>query len=97
MKKAYLFILISTIGCAIILAVVKIAISTLYMTGGAEYSQIVAQQQVYEKENVILKQKVLADTSYFTIASRAASLGFVYDDGKQRLTIGDTIPFAYKN
>ena len=95
MKKIQMSILLLFIVIAVVLSIIKITISTLSTTAGSEYSQIDAQRQQLEKDNTILREKILTDASFYAITSKAEKLGLIYDN-KSRLTFSDPAPFAYK-
>lgn len=96
MKKLEISILVLSICCAILLIFGKIAVDTLFASGGVEYSQVETQTQDLQKENIVLKEKILAQSSYFTIASEAATMGFIQETKNSRIVLTNpAVPIAY--
>lgn len=95
MKRIELAVLIGIILLALIATCTKIAIGTLFTTGGFEFSQIQDKTTSLQLENTILKEQLLKDESFFTIASEAAALGFEFPKGNQTIVLSSPNPIAY--
>ncbi len=96
MKKLEFSILCIVVIVALALICVKIGVDTLFTASGDEYSQIQTETQKLQTENIILKERILAQSSYFNIASEAASLGFIPSDAKTSIVLTNPAePFAY--
>ncbi|MBP9719146.1 MAG: hypothetical protein KBD46_01650 [Candidatus Levybacteria bacterium] len=76
MKKPILFIIV-IITIVVSLSVTQVTVSNNLSTTGIELAKIEEQIMTYKKENAMLKEKLLTASSFTTIASAAAELGFV--------------------
>ncbi len=96
MKKIELSIFCFFVILALGLICAKIGVDTLFTASGAEYSQIQSVTQKLQTENIILKEKILTKSSYYYIASEAATMGFVPVDAKTSIVLANPVePFAY--
>jgi cell division protein FtsL len=93
MRKPILciFILFITI---IVLSLVQVIVSNRLTTTGIELSKIQIQIADLKRENTVLSEKLLVVSSYDTIASQAATLGFV--ESKKQLFLSAPQPMALK-
>lgn len=81
-------------SCVIILALFKVTISNIFATGGIDLDSMQTKTVAFQKENLILSQKIYAESSLFTIASEAAAMGFVQE--KNSVYIPAALPIALK-
>lgn len=82
------------IGMCILLAIIKIAVATTYTTAGVELSSLDTEIKNLQKDNSILREQIYEQSSLFTIASKAAAMGFE-ENKKSRIVIGSPLPVAY--
>lgn len=76
MKKPILFIIL-IIGIVISLSIIQVSVSNSLSTTGLELAKIDNQITEYKKKNALLHEKLLTASSFTTIASQAAELGFI--------------------
>ncbi len=74
MKKPVLF-LGSILFLIVVLSVVQIIVSNSLSTKGVSLGKLEDEIQLYKKENMLLKEKVLTIASYTNVASKAAEIG----------------------
>src|SRR5579864_9554095 len=80
--------------CVLILAVFQITVSNMFATGGIDLDSMQKKIAVYKKEDLILSQKIYSQSSLFTIASEAATMGFVPE--KSSIFLPTALPIALK-
>ena len=76
----------------IILTITHVIVSNLLSTAGVELDRLQSDLILFQKENTVLREKVLSDTSLLNIASSAAEMGFI--DTKTNLYLPDQLPIA---
>ncbi len=76
MRKPILFICF-IIAIVIGLSVMQVSVSNSLSTTGIELASIEEKITKYEKENARLSEALLTASSFDTIASKAAELGFI--------------------
>ncbi len=76
----------------VLLSITHVIVSNMLSTAGVELDQLQTDLVKYEKENIILREKVLADTSLQNIASIAAGMGFV--DSKSTINLTHKEPLT---
>lgn len=92
MKKIFILTCIIFIIIAA-LSVVRVYVSNQLSTTGMTLDRLQTEVMQYKKENIILRERVLAASSLTHIASEAAQLGFV-PSGKD-IYISAPLPLAY--
>jgi len=93
MKKPLVFIIFML--CVVLaLTIAQIAVSNSLSISGITLSNLETQMKQYEKENMLLEEKVLTLSSLTHIASVSAQLGFVKETTP--LYLGDQLPIAVK-
>lgn len=93
MRKPALFIT-SLVTIIILLSIVQVAISNSLSTTGLVLGKLDDDVKQYKKENMLLKEELLALTALTHISSSAAELGFV--DKRAELYIKTPLPLAKK-
>ncbi len=92
MKKPIFFIIL-IIVIVLTLSIVQVFVSNNLLTTGIELAKIEEKITTYKRQNAILHEKLLLTTSFITIASKAAEMGFV--DKQSRMFL-HTSPLAVK-
>lgn len=94
MKKIY-----STIGLlcffVIVLEIINVDISNKVAFESIHVSKLESEIKKYEQKNNILRSRILQYTSYESVASRAAALGFV--EPKEYISLYQPLEVAVKN
>ncbi|MBI2033137.1 MAG: hypothetical protein HYT10_01585 [Candidatus Levybacteria bacterium] len=93
MKKPVFFITI-IFFIIIILSIVQVSISNSLSTTGIQLSKLEKEIAVYKRDNTLLREEVLSDSSLYNIASKASEMGFV--EAKSRVYIGAPLPLAVR-
>jgi cell division protein FtsL len=93
MKKPILFIAL-IIAIIVGLSIVQVTVSNSLSTTGIELAKIEDQIDAYKKENAKLSEELLTVSSFDTIASKAAAMGFVEE--KKHLVLTSPLPIAAK-
>lgn len=89
-------ILFIGIGVVIVaLLIVQISVSNMLSTGGIQLSQIQTQISQYQRQNTILKEKILTMSSLTTLSAEAVKKGFVLNTTAFEV-VSNTQPLAYK-
>ncbi|MFH1833057.1 MAG: hypothetical protein ABH816_02710 [Candidatus Levyibacteriota bacterium] len=91
MKKP-VFFLTFLILIAVSLTIVQIFVSNRISTTGLVLSNFEEEANNYERENSLLKEKLLTISSLNYIASQAGQLGFVED--KSKIFLVEPLPLA---
>ena len=78
----------------LVLTGVRVVVANNISTNGIALGEIQNKNSYYERENMVLKEKVLTLSSLNTIASQAAVLGFVPVD--HAISLSSSIPLALK-
>lgn len=91
MKKTYSIFLLPLI-IIIVLTITHVVVANRLSTAGVELDNIQNKLTEYKKENILLKEKVLEQSSLDHIASAAADLGFV--NSKSGVYFFDQLPLA---
>lgn len=94
MKKAKI-ILGGLFSIILGLIIVNITLNNMMSTQGITFDQLQTNLQNYQRENVLLEDKVLQLSAYTKIASQAATMGFTPDTAKTQIALSSTIPLAY--
>jgi cell division protein FtsL len=92
MRKPIVFIIL-IITIVITLSIVQVTVSNSLSTTGIELAKIEEKITFYKRQNAILHEKVLVASSFTTIASKAAEMGFI--DKQSRLFLPNS-PLAVK-
>jgi len=92
--KLYSIVLSIFIGISLVLSIIKITVSTAYTTAGVELSSLDTTIKQLQKDNALLSEQIYQQSSLFTIASRAATLGFEENKTSQ-IIINSPLPVAY--
>lgn len=79
----------------IALSIVRIGIENSISTTGIELMALQEKAEKYSKENALLEEKYLEDSSLTKIASAAAEKGFVA--AKSHVYLSAPLPLALKN
>ncbi len=87
-------ILTAIIGVFIVLSLVQVVLSNSLSTTGIVLSRLESEVSLYQRQNSILREAVLSDTSLTKIASKAASLGFSKDSSQ--IVVSGSVPIAAK-
>jgi cell division protein FtsL len=88
-------LLISLIfGVILVLSVVRVSIEGNISTTGIELVRLSEEVEKYRKENMLLQEKYLVESSFTQIASKAAVIGFV--DGKNTLNLTTPLSLALR-
>lgn len=93
MKNSKLLIALAIIAI-ILLTIGKIVVSGMVSTSGIELSKIDNEIEKYKTENIILREKLLSNSSLVNISSKAAILGFV--GKKSDFFLNKPLPLAVK-
>lgn len=89
-------ILFTILGAIIvILLVIQISVSNMLSTGGIKLSDIQGQIQGMQRENAILKEKILSVSSLTYISGQAEKEGFVPDKTQVVVVTNAQPPIAY--
>lgn len=84
------FIIIIIVG----LTILQIFVSNSLSTKGISLGKIEDQIDTYQKENAVLREKLLLSSSLTTIASEAAEMGFIKD--KSQIVLKSDVSIAKK-
>ncbi len=93
MKKAVTFITL-VIGIIFVLSIIQIVVSNKLSTTGIVLGGLQDQIKTYKTENTLLAQQLLVLSSYNTIASSAADLGFI--TSKSPIVLSAPLPLAIR-
>lgn len=93
MKRSISFLSI-LIFSIIFLSVLQVAVSSKLSTYGVELANLQEDLSSFKKENSLLKENLLMETSLINIASQAAVIGFA--ENKSRLFLTAPLPIARK-
>lgn len=74
------------------LVLTRIILSSTFSVDGIALSNMQTQIADLDRQNMLLKEKLYSDSSYTTIASDAASMGFVEE--KSAVALSNTSSFA---
>lgn len=94
MKKPVFFVTIIVITI-LVLSIVQVTVSNRLSTTGIVLGEMQGKIKTYQRENVVLSEKILSASSFSNIASEAASLGFV--DSKAALFLSTPLPVAMES
>lgn len=87
MKKLILFTF-PLFVISIFLSVIQVVISNMLSTSGVELDKLQTDLIHFKKENIVLREEVLMNTSLTNIASIAATMGFV--DTKSAINLSNS-------
>ena len=87
-KTLFLLLLFIVLG----LSILHIIVSNRLSTAGVELDTVQKQLTFYRKQNLILQEDVLDNSSLFHIASAAATMGFVNE--KSHVYLSAPLPLA---
>lgn len=73
------------------LVLVRIVLSNMFSIDGIALSQMNTQIASLDRENMLLKEKIYTASSYTTIASDAATMGFVEEKSQISLSNASSI------
>jgi hypothetical protein len=73
------------------LILVRIVLSNMFSIDGIALSQMNTQISSLDRENMLLKEKIYTASSYTTIASDAATMGFVEEKSQISLSNASSI------
>jgi hypothetical protein len=90
--KKFIVLFLPLVIFTIILSVVHVIVSNMLSTAGVDLDKLQTDLTKYQKENTILREHVLTDTSLNFIASSAAKMGFV--NAKTNIYIQAPLPLA---
>lgn len=93
MKRQSLVIMLA-IFIIILLSIWQVVVSNRLSTAGILVGKIEDEISFYEKENALLAEELFLASSLQSIASRAASLGFV--ENKSQFVLKTSLPFALR-
>lgn len=93
MKRSISFLSL-LIFSIIFLSVLQVAVSNKLSTYGVELANFQEKLGSYKKENSLLKENLLMETSLINIASQASVIGFA--ENKSRLFLTAPLPLARK-
>lgn len=77
----------------IVLAVVRVMMSNMLSTNGAELSKLQAEVVTYKRENALLGERVLAAQSLTAIAKKAEEQGYIVSS---QTSLSNQLPLALK-
>ncbi len=89
-------VIVAMISIILVLSVVQMSVGNSLSTGGLQLSMIQSQIQTYQKDNAILKEKVLAASSLTNISEKAGKIGFASSTTKVLVISQNQPPIAYK-
>lgn len=93
MKRQSLVIMLA-IFIIILLSIWQVVVSNRLSTAGILVGKIEDEISFYEKENALLAEELFLASSLQSLASRAASLGFV--ENKSQFVLKTSLPFALR-
>ncbi|HYK07898.1 MAG TPA: hypothetical protein VEW42_00190 [Candidatus Eisenbacteria bacterium] len=76
------------------LLLTRIVLSSAFSVDGIALDGINTQLEAISKENMLLKERLYTASSYVTVASDAANLGYV--EQKSQISLSGTSPLAIK-
>lgn len=76
------------------LLLVRIVMSSAFSVDGIALDSINTQIAAVSKDNMLLKERLYTKSSYATVASDAANLGYV--EQKSQISLSGTSPLAIK-
>lgn len=94
MKKPIIFVTFLVLSI-LFLSVVQVVVSNSLSTSGLELAKMQKEIAVLQKENYILSEELLFESSLTRIASQAGELGFV--DSKAEIYLSTPLPIAVKH
>jgi len=77
------------------LSIIQVAISNMVSTAGIELDYLQSEIAKYKKENTLIEEKVLSESSLTNISKKAKKLGLVEANSKIYLT--NPLPLALEN
>jgi len=89
-KSAYLVVVV--ILTILVLSIVQVVVANRISTTGLTLAKLQEEVKEYKRENTLIKEKILKDSSLTEIASSAATLGFA--PSKENLKLGVPLPLA---
>ena len=90
--KKLIFITFPLFIIIVFLSIIQVVVANMLSTAGVELDLLQTDLIKLHKENTLLRETVLSDTSLTKIASTAANMGFA--DAKTSLYLSDNIPMA---
>ena len=76
MKKTAVFVTIILL-IVIVLSIAQVSVANMISTKGIELSKMQQTIKEYKRKNALMKEKILLQSSFTEIASKAGELGFV--------------------
>lgn len=76
------------------LVMIRIVLSSMFSVDGITLANIEAHISHLDRENMLMKEKIYTASAYTTIASDAATMGFVEE--KSQITLSGSSPIAIK-
>jgi cell division protein FtsL len=89
MKKTFFILLIGIIIC---LSCFHVIVSNMLSTAGVELDDLQKKVTLYRKQNLLLREDMLENSSLYHVASAAASMGFVSE--KSHVYFSAPLPLA---
>ncbi|MBI2430679.1 MAG: hypothetical protein HYV39_01540 [Candidatus Levybacteria bacterium] len=93
MKKQHIIVTIVFL-LIISLSILQVVVSNSLSITGITLSRLETELTNYQRENALLREKMLLNTSLTQIASKAATLGF--EEGKSQIVVGSLLPIALR-
>ncbi len=78
----------------ILLTFIQIIVSNTLSTTGVTLGKLEDQITYYDKENQVLKENLLAESSFAVLFSKAQNLGFIPE--KSNVVLSNSLPLALK-
>lgn len=91
MKKSYSFIAV-LVGIILMLTITQVVVSNRLSTTGLVLGKLQDEIALFKTENTILSEKLLVASSFTSIASAAAQLGF--SETKTAIVLTAPLPIA---
>lgn len=92
MKRTFYFILPLLLITIFGLSVLHVVIANMLSTAGVELDKLQVELVAYQKENTIIREQILNQTSLDHIASVASNMGFI--EAKSNVYIDSPLPLA---
>lgn len=90
--KQPVFIIAAILLIIVVLSVLQVVVSNGLSTTGIEVAKVQKEIDIVKKQNAVLKEEVLKQSSLVYIASEAATMGFI--ESKSMISVFAPLPLA---